>query len=82
MKNDKTPKDIHYEENGGEIRMYKVWSRKVTSKQPFVITDDIEDFVQQMASYSRRWNIQPKMKEIFKFVTNYTNKYNTENGKQ
>jgi hypothetical protein len=79
MKRQKTPKGIHYEVvEGGEIRMYKIWSRKYTAKEPFIITDDIEDFVDNMYKHYSLWNIKPNMKEVRRFVTNYINKYKTD----
>lgn len=72
------PKTIRIEDNseGKELdfRLYKVWSKKKSSPQPFLITSSLEDLIEKYQICCRDYQIKPDMKTILELVNKYNNK--------
>lgn len=68
IKKQPTPKGIKFEEKDGEYRLYKIWAGNTINKEPFLITDAIDDAVESYAKYCKQWNIKPDMKLVYNLI--------------
>lgn len=67
----KTPKAIKIVDNNGEFRLFKVWNGDKVSKEPFAITDNLEDLVDAYKEACEKYKIKPKIKEIKNIISNH-----------
>ena len=65
------PKSIRIIDEDGEFRMFKVWGGKKVSKEPFIITDNLEDLVEAYEEGCTKWQIKPDIKYIRALINKY-----------
>ena len=68
------PKAIKIVDNNGEFRLFKVWVGNVVSKDPFAITENLEDLVDAYKEACEKWKIKPKVTEIKVLINNHQQK--------
>ena len=72
--NNQYPKAIKIVDNDGEFRLFKVWVGNKVSKEPFAITENLEDLVEAYKEACEKWKIKPKVKEIKVLINNHQQK--------
>jgi len=68
------PKAIEIVEEDETFKLYKIWSKNKRSSEPFVVSDNLADVVEEYQEKCEKWNIKPDMKTIFKLVNNHKSK--------
>jgi len=67
----KKVKSIKIVDNDGTFKLYKVWSSKVTAKEAFIVTDNLNDLVEDYKDACNKYRLQPDMKRVLKLITVY-----------
>lgn len=68
------PIGIHYKEQDGDFKLYKRWSKEKTASDPFYITDDLNEMIEEIQNCCKKWNCKVNLKELKQFI----DKHNTE----
>jgi len=78
QKGNPKPKGVKYTECDGTFKLYKIWSGNKVAGDPFYITEDLAEMVQEIEDKCKIWGFKIDLKELVKFI----NKHNTEDNEQ
>lgn len=62
------PKAIKIVEEDNEFRLFKVWNGNKVSKDPFAVTDNLEDLIEVYKESCEKFGVKPKIKEIRELI--------------
>lgn len=66
-----TPKGVDIRIEDGLYRLFKVWQGDKIGKEPFFITDNIEEMVDKYKECCQNWKIKPNIKYIKSFINEH-----------
>ena len=65
------PKGVEYRFEDGMFKLYKVWTSKVTAKQPYYITDDLDEMVSEIADFKEKYRVNIDLQKLIRFTEQY-----------
>lgn len=66
-----TPTGVHYTEKDGDFYLYKKWSKTKISSEPFFITDDIANLIEEIERRATSWKLALNLKDLKKFINKH-----------
>lgn len=70
----KYPKGILFTHNDGEYRLFKIWGKNATAGDPFYITGDLGEMLDEMTAKTKIWNCKIDLKKLNKFIQEHDQK--------
>ena len=61
------PIGVHYTKVDDDYYLYKKYGKLVIAKDPFYITDDLDELMDEISNSIKKWKFKPKLAEIKKF---------------
>lgn len=72
------PKAIQIVEEDETFKLFKVWNGDKKSSEPFSVSDNLADILDDYKEKCEKWKIKPDMKIIKKLVNNHKSKETNE----
>lgn len=73
------PIGVHYIKIDDDYYLYKKYGKLIIAKDPFYITDDLDELMDEISNSIKKWKFKPKLAELKKFYDQHNiNETNNE----